>query len=85
MSKITDAIKGLQSKINPSHYAKIFNILNSSQQASIMKLIMLVKTDSPEIENKGKDFILTLSEDQKKKLSDIVGKDVIDSMSEAIK
>lgn len=84
MSKITDAINYLQSKVNSTHYAKIMKVLNQQQNQSIMSLIMLAKSNSPNLESKGREFIKSLSDYQKEELSKIVGQDVIDKLTDAL-
>lgn len=84
MSKIEDAIKYLQSKVNNTHFVKIMKVLNQNQNQSLMKLVILAKSNSPELESKGREFIKSLTDFQKEELSNIVGKDVVDKLSESL-
>ena len=49
-----------------------------------MSLIMLAKSNSPNLESKGREFIKSLSDYQKEELSKIVGQDVIDKLTDAL-
>ena len=84
MSKISDAISYLRANVSGSKYPQLMSVLTKDQNQSILKLVMLSPT-SPEFETKGKEFIASISEDQKSKLTLIVGKDVIDKLIESIK
>jgi len=91
MSKVIDAIDYLQSKVNSNVYVKVMQVLTKDQNMLVMKLVILAKAknNTPasqiELESKGKEFITSLTDDQKTKLSGIVGKDVVDNLVEAIK
>lgn len=90
MSKVTDAIDYLQSKVNSNVYVKVMQVLTKDQNMLVMKLVILAKAKNTpasitEFESKGKEFITSLSDDQKVKLSSIVGQDVVDKLVEAIK
>lgn len=83
MSKMTDALGLLQSKVTSKELPLLMKALKPAQSSHAMKVLMLSKSNPTEAEREGKAFVKSLEPTQVAELRKILGSDTVDKLLQA--